>query len=325
MILKIFTLLGGIAVFLTGLKFISDNFTELIGNKVNRLLGKVSESFFGCAFIGAGATALMQSSVAVNMMAVSLAESKIMTLNGACATIIGTNVGTTVTAQLTSLQNGVNVVTPIGHFLAFSGVIACEVFKGKAKVWGLMLTGFGFVFIGIDVMSTAMKSFYSYDWFKNFFLIKSPPIVLLNGFIITSLCQSSSVVTSILVILAGNEVIAVEQAVYMILGANVGSCTAVIFASKDKNESAREVALFNLVFNLFGTVVFFMIMLFFGDGVTAFLVKISGSKSKAVADFHTLFNIIFGVISFPCMNFLIATVKFIVENERKTKKINQKA
>lgn len=317
LILKIFTLFGGIAVFLTGLKSVSDNFILLIGEKLNEKLKKMSSSSFRCALLGTFATALCQSSAAVNMVAVSFAERGIMGLKGACALIVGTNVGTTVTAQLTSLSGGVGLVVPLGYFIAFTGVVIGEIDRGKSATLGKAFTGLGFIFIGINIMTTAMKGFYDYEFFLNFFLIKSPPILLLNGFFITSLCQSSSVVTSMLVILSGSKIITVERAIYMILGANIGSCTAVIFASKAKNDGARKVALFNFVFNLFGALVFFIPMVFAGNYISDFLVKISGGESKAVANFHTLFNLVFGIISLPVMGVFTKIVDFLVK-ERKT-------
>lgn len=312
MILNIFILLGGIAVFLTGLKLVSDNFTLLIGEKISEKLKKLSSSSVGCALLGAGATALTQSSVAVNMIAVSFAEKGIMSLKGACAAVVGTNVGTTITAQLTSLSGGNGFVVPIGYLIAFFGVILREINNDKLLPYGNAVAGLGFIFIGINVMTVSMQSFYSEERFLNFFLIKSPPILLLNGFFITSVCQSSSVVTSMLVILSGGKIITVERAIYMILGANVGSCTAVIFASKEKNACARKVAYFNLVFNLLGAVILFIPMIFAGDIVSAFLVKISGSEGKAVADFHTLFNLIFGILSLPVMEKLTKITDFLV-------------
>lgn len=297
----IFELLGGIAIFLSALKMLTKNFSAVLGGRLKRYVYVATKSKCLGVLSGAFVTALMQSSVAVNVLAVSLVENSIITLTGACAVIIGTNIGTTVTAQIVSLSLGGGAInaSAIGAFIAFLGFILGEIRGGKFKVKGDVVFGFGIIFVGIKLMTTAMENFYDKPWFVNFFLVKSPPISLLNGFFITAICQSSSVVTTMLVILTESGILNLDGAIYMILGANIGSCTAVIFASDSLSVQAKRAAWFNLLFNAVWAIVFFFIMLVCGKNVTDFLLRISRSKSGAVANFHTLFNVVFGISTIP--------------------------
>lgn len=317
-----FELLGGVAVFLSGLKIIAASFSSLTDGKLKKPLQKVSENKYLGVILGAGVTALTQSSVAVNTLAVALVESGALTLSGACAVIIGTNIGTTVTAHLVSVAfNGGLNVPAIGAFVAFIGFLFEGNKNGKISVMGKIFLGFGFVFIGVKTMSLAMESFYDESWFKNLFLIKNPAISLLNGFFITALCQSSSVVSGTLVILATNKIVSVENAVYMIAGANIGSTVAVIFAADKLGLNAKRAAYFNLLFNLVSAAVFFVISLIFGKQISSFLVKISAGEGGAVANFHTLFNLIFGVLALPFLKKLSdLLIKIFPEKSEKRKK-----
>ena len=301
-ILNLLLILGGVAVFLVGLTRISDNFSAIIGRGVERAIKKAAKSRTLCALIGSAVAGVSQSSAAANMVVVSLADSGVLPSLSACAVIVGTNVGTTVTAQLVALTVDKELlVAAVGSLLAFLG-LCLGLFKAeKIKALGKILSGFGFVFIGINLMTTFTKSLYNYDWFKGLFLVKSPLIVLLNGFFITAICQSSSVVTSMLVILSGGGIIGLEQAIYMILGANVGSCVLVIFAASIKGAVAQKTAVFNLVFNGLGAAVGFLLMIGFGDSICLLLQKTAQTNSGAVANFHTVFNIASAVVALPLL------------------------
>lgn len=315
----VFELFGGIAIFLSALKMLSKNFSAVLGGRLKRYVYTATESKYLGVLSGAFVTALMQSSVAVNVLAVSLVESSAITLTGACAVIIGTNIGTTVTAQIVSLSLGGGAInaSAIGAFVAFLGFLLGEISSGKFKQKGDLIFGFGIIFVGIKLMTTAVETFYDKPWFINFFLVKSPPISLLNGFFITAVCQSSSVVTTMLVILTEGGILNLDGAVYMILGANIGSCTAVIFASDSLSVQAKRAAWFNLLFNAAWAIIFFFIMLVCGKNVTDFLLRFSRSKSGAVANFHTLFNVVFGVLTIPFLPVIEKGLMFLYKEKPK--------
>ncbi len=316
MVWKVFELLGGIAVFLSGLKFLADNFYAVLGGGLKQKIRRVTDSKCVGVLLGAGATMITQSSVAVNMMVVSLAENSVMPLSNACAVIIGTNIGTTVTAQIVSLTATEGfTASAIGSLICFIGFCLSRVKSQKTSSCGKMLFGFGLVFIGVDIMTGACENFYDKSWFKKFFLIKSPPISLLNGFFITAVCQSSSVVTSMLVILSASGTISVATAIYMILGANIGSSVAVILASGKTSVSGKRAAYFNLVFNAVGAAITFVIMLFFEKPIENLFIKTSYSTGGAVANFHTFFNVASGVLCIPFLDFLASFLQKAIPYE----------
>lgn len=303
MVWNIFGLLGGIAVFLSGLKILADNFYRSLGGGLKNKIRCVTKSKCLSVLVGAGTTALMQSSVAVNMMVVSLAENSVISLASACAVIIGTNIGTTVTAQIVSLTSSEGlIVTAIGSLICFAGFCLSQVSAPKFSSVGKMLFGFGIVFIGVNIMGGYCETFYDKSWFKNFFLIKSPPISLLNGFFITAVCQSSSVVISMLVILSSSGAVSVACAIYMILGANIGSSVAVILASGKMSVFGKRAAYFNLVFNAVGAAVTFVITLLFEKPIENLFIKTSFSLGGAIANFHTFFNLVSGVLCIPFLD-----------------------
>lgn len=324
MVWNIFGLLGGIAVFLSGLKILAENFYQSLGGGLKEKIRRVTKSKCLSVLVGAGTTAIMQSSVAVNMMVVSLAENSVISLSSACAVIIGTNIGTTVTAQIVSITSSESlIVTAIGSLICFSGFCLSQISSQKFSSVGKMLFGFGLVFIGINIMGGYCETFYDKSWFKNFFLIKSPPISLLNGFFITAACQSSSVVISMLVILSSSGAVSVACAIYMILGANIGSSVAVILASGKMSVSGKRAAYFNLVFNAVGAAVAFFITLLFQKPIENLFINTSYSLGGAIANFHTFFNLVSGVLCIPFLDGLSKLLEKSVDL-KKGKSDNQK-
>ena len=308
-------LLGGIAVFLLGLRFIGENTERALGSRIKSWLNQATDNKFTATLLGAGITAFAQSSVAINMAVVSLVDAGVVSFLGACAVIVGTNIGTTVTAQLVSLSFGAVDVTAIGSLVCFFGLILSSVKKGKLRFVGDIFIGFGLVFIGIEIITDTVKNFYDYSWFINFFTVKSAPILLLIGFFITAACQSSSVVSGILVILAADGKVDFYSSIFVILGANIGSSVAVIFASRKKGLTARRAALFNLVFNAIGAAVFALFFFFFKDFFTNLFVN--GSLPRAVANFHTFFNLAAAIVLLPFLN-VLKKLCFFIERDKKS-------
>jgi len=297
--LSIIGVLGGITVFLLGLRLISRNMGLFVTGRLSSAVYKATDNVFSAVGIGAGVTAFAQSSVAINMVVVSLVDGGAIPMCGACAVVIGTNVGTTITAQLTSFSFGTFDVAAIGALIAFIGFLLSALSDEKAAAAGGIMLGFGLVFMGIEILTEKAQAFYGYEWFGRFFLIDSPAILLLNGFIITAVCQSSSVVSSMLVILSAGGLIPFEHSVFMILGSNIGSTICVMLFSAKKSLAARKVAFFNFLFNLFGAAIFTVIMLFFGGQTSLLFTSTSRSAGRAVANFHTFFNVASGVIALP--------------------------
>ena len=298
MISEIMLFLGGIAVFSLGLRFIGENFGSAAGDRVSLSIKKTTENPFAAILFGVGTTALAQSSVAIDMAVVSLVDAGAVSFLSACAVVIGANVGTTVTAQLVSFSFSAFSVTAIGSLVCFSGFLLSN-FKGRrSRAAGDIMIGFGLIFIGIEIMTETINLFYDSKIFIALFSAKSLPIMLLNGIMITAICQSSSVVSSILVILAADGKVDFQSAVFIMLGANVGSCFAVINASKNNGVYSRRVAIFNLLFNALGALMFAAVFSVTGDFFTGLFIK-GANTARAVANFHTFFNTVTAVIAFP--------------------------
>ncbi len=314
LILSFFSILGDLALFMLGLKLISDNASKIFGEKLSSIIHKSTSNPLSAIGLGSLVTAFFQSSVATNMVLISLVESGTVAFMGACAVVIGTNVGTTITAQLVSLSFGQFDITAFGTVFLFIGFLLSLSKREKISNFGNVGMGFGLVFVGIKLLTSEIESFYVYPWFRNIFLIKSPAILLLNGFFITAICQSSSVVSTMLVILSGAGLITLDSAIYLLLGANVGTCIAVIIFCKNKSIVSRQVAVFNLLFNIVGVIVFVIIMAFWSNQVISLFSNVS-SCGRAVANFHTFFNIVSGLLITPIISPLANLSQKIVGSE----------
>ncbi|MBO7525514.1 MAG: Na/Pi cotransporter family protein [Clostridia bacterium] len=316
MISEIMLFLGGIAVFSLGLRFIGENFGSAAGDRVSLSIKKTTENPFAAILFGVGTTALAQSSVAIDMAVVSLVDAGAVSFLSACAVVIGANVGTTVTAQLVSFSFSAFSVTAIGSLVCFSGFLLSN-FKGRrSRAAGDIMIGFGLIFIGIEIMTETINLFYDSKIFIALFSAKSLPIMLLNGIIVTAICQSSSVVSSILVILAADGKVDFSGAVFFMLGANIGSCFAVINASKNKGIVSRRVALFNLIFNFFGAIIFAAAYCVSKDTFVKIFTG-GANVSRAIANFHTFFNTASALAAFPFLKPLCSlTVKLMPEKSK---------
>ncbi len=305
MVIKnILLLLGSIAVFLSGLKLISDEVSALSGEKMKKTIRAVAGTRCGAALAGCATTALAQSSIATNMIVIGFVEGGVMSFQQAAAAIMGTNVGTTMTAQLVSFSaaGGGFDITAIGCGFAFIGVLL-KLFKSeKTRSVGGALCGFGFVFIGLMLMTNAVESFKNYVWFKNLFLVENPLLLFLNGLVITAVIQSSSVATGMMVVLGSLGLLPFEKSAFLILGSNIGTCIPVVFASANKSAEAKKAALFNVVFNAIGSFLFFIPLALLGSKVNSLPLFKGRAIGRKIANFHTFFNLAVCLILVPFLN-----------------------
>ncbi|MBR1868318.1 MAG: Na/Pi cotransporter family protein, partial [Clostridia bacterium] len=279
-----------------------------------------SDNAFLGVGIGAGVTAVAQSSAAIDIVVVEMVEKGLLSLYGACAVIMGANVGTTVTAQIISLSGTTFFnVTAIASFIGFIGLAVKFVKKGSGKPIGDMMIGFGLLFIGLDIMSERIGCFKGFTWFRNIFLIDNNFILFLNGVAITAIMQSSSAMTGIMAILANGGLMPFKNATFLILGANVGSCFAVIISSLRKSAAARRAAYFNLLFNLFGSALFFIPLSLWGDQISIFISS-GRNVGRAIADFHTVFNMAVTLVSLPLLKAFTGFLNYLIKDQRPTKR-----
>lgn len=314
MINALITLFGGIAIFLYGLKNISSGTESLITNTKTNALSALEGRPIAGALLGMAVAGVTQSSVAISFITVSLVEVGALSFAASAPIIIGANVGTTVTAQLVSLSGGGG--SAIGAISSIIGLLTAFCKKDWVKRIGEVAFGLGFVFAGLSIMDTSIHSLVGYGWFKSLFLLSSPIVLFLNGLILTAVVQSSSAVTGITVLLASSGLVDFKTAVFLTLGSNVGSCFSVIVASLNKSLQARRASLFNLLFNLLGAVIFFPILLIFGNVAESLFLAFSTSLGRAIANFHTVFNLVCALLFMPFCGKLTSLIAKVVTDKR---------
>ena len=319
MFISLLALFGGIAIFLFGLKTISQGTESFITGAKKRVLNKVIKTPLLGALTGMVVAGVTQSSVAVSFITVGLVESGLIPFIASAPIIMGANVGTTVTAQLVSLSGGSGVI--IGSISSIIGLLLGFSKNQRAKMIGDALMGLGLIFAGLSIMDTEIVKLVDFGWFKSLFLINSPVALFLNGMIMTAVVQSSSAITGITVLLSGKGLIGFKNAVYLTLGSNVGSCFSVVVASATKSLQARRTSIFNLVFNFIGAMIFFPIIIIFGDKLTALFLNDNTDLKRAIANFHTIFNLFSAILLLPFYKLLTTVIeKFIVDKPTSSKK-----
>ena len=295
-----FSLLGGLALFLYGMQMMSNGLEAAAGNKMKQILEKLTANRFLGVLVGAGITAVIQSSSATTVMVVGFVNSGMMTLKQAVWIIMGANIGTTITGQLIALDVGA-----IAPLLAFLGV-ALVVFVKKQKVhhYGLILAGLGILFVGMDMMSAAMMPLRESETFVALLTKFSNPILgILAGAIFTAIIQSSSASVGILQALASSGLIGLGNAVYVLFGQNIGTCITAILAAIGTSRNAKRTTIIHLMFNLIGTTIFTIVCILtpLTDVVEAFT---PDNVAAQIANMHTLFNVVTTLLLLPFGTYL---------------------
>jgi len=264
-IFSIITLVGGLAFFLYGMEVMSSGLEKLAGGKMEQILRKLTSNPFSGLALGAGVTAVIQSSSAVTVMLVGLVNSGIMQLRQAIGVIMGSNIGTTITAWVLSLAGidsnnvAVKLFKPenFSPIIAFIGIIMIMMSKKpKRKNIGSICLGFAVLMFGMELMSGAVKPLAEVPEFTNILtLFKNPILGVLAGTIFTAIIQSSSASVGVLQALSLTGAIPFSSAIPIIMGQNIGTCISAILASAGANRAAKRVAVVHILFNIIGTVV----------------------------------------------------------------------
>lgn len=307
-----FSLLGGLALFLYGMQMMSNGLEAAAGNKMKQILEKLTANRFLGVLVGAGITAVIQSSSATTVMVVGFVNSGMMTLKQAVWIIMGANIGTTITGQLIALDVG-----ELAPLFAFAGV-ALIVFVKKQKVhhYGLIVAGLGILFIGMEMMSGAMMPLRESEVFVSLMTKFSNPVLgILAGAVFTAVIQSSSASVGILQALAGSGLIGLSNAVYVLFGQNIGTCITAILAAIGTSRNAKRTTVIHLMFNLIGTAIFTVVCI--TTPLTALVESFTpGNVSSQIANMHTLFNIVTTLLLLPFGNYLArAAVRILPEKQ----------
>lgn len=288
-------LLGGLALFLYGMQMMSGGLEAAAGNRMKQILERLTANRFLGVLVGAGITAVIQSSSATTVMVVGFVNSGMMALRQAVWIIMGANVGTTITGQLIALDVG--AMAPL---LAFAGVLMV-VFIKKLHVqhYGQIIAGLGILFIGMGMMSDSMVPLRESQAFVDLMTRFSNPLLgILAGALFTAIIQSSSASVGILQALAVSGVIGLENAVFVLFGQNIGTCITAVLASVGTGRNAKRATVIHLIFNVFGTILFTVICILFPltsvvEGLTP------GNPSAQIANMHTVFNLVTTLLLLP--------------------------
>lgn len=288
-------LLGGLALFLYGMQMMSSNLEAVAGNRMKQILERLTANRFLGILVGAGITAIIQSSSATTVMVVGFVNSGLMTLNQAIWIIMGANIGTTITGQLIALDIGA-----LAPLIAFVGVVPIVFFKNKkAQHIGGIIAGIGVLFIGMGMMSDSMMPLRESEVFVQFMTQFSNPFLgILAGAVFTAIIQSSSASVGILQALAKSGVVTLDSAVYVLFGQNIGTCITAVLASIGTGRNAKRTTIIHLSFNVIGTIVFVTICSFLP--FTEWMTELApGDPVAQIANVHTIFNITTTILLLP--------------------------
>lgn len=315
-------LLAGVGVFIVGMNFMSEALEKSAGSGMKRLLERISNNRFSGVGIGAGVTAIIQSSSATSVMVIGLVNAGVMTLMQATPIIMGANIGTTITGVLVALKN--DYFNMLMYVFAFAGVMMGFFKSQKIKLAGLLCSGLGLIFVGLNVMSSeqAFGNPLVENMFTNIFSrIDFPLLLIFIGVIFTALIQSSSAATGVVITMVGAGVLPLDLALFIVLGANIGTCVTALLASIGANANSKRIALIHFTFNVIGTVLFTVIIWIFKEPVVNLLVSLfPGSDPMSlqmrVSVFHVIFNVTTTCILLPFVKQLVDYSSKIIKDKK---------
>lgn len=318
MMLIAIELMGGLGLFVSGMNMMSRGIEKVAGNRLRGILEAFTKNRFLGLLVGLFFTAVIQSSSAATVMVVTFVNSGLMKLAEASGIILGANIGTTVTAMLVAFR-----LSAIAPFFVFAGAIMVNyVKKPIIRKTGEIVLGFGLLFVGISTMSAAMGALREIPEVITFFgNFTNPFLAVVLGLVITSVVQSSSVTVSILVVMASQGLVNMHICMFVILGCNIGACTSAVLSAVGGTKNAKRAALIHLLFNIFGTILMFVLILFFGEQIEEIIYFFSGHGQDAanlgrnIAWTHFLFKVFQVIVFYPFMNLIIKCTYLLVPGE----------
>lgn len=323
-IMNILLMLGGVAVFMFGMKQMSSGLEQSAGSGIRNLFKKINKNRVINYGIGIGATALVQSSSASSIMTVGLAHANIVTVKQGSGFILGAKVGTTLTAfmfALSGVSKGGFSMSSVFAAIAFVGVmIVFSTSNERLNKIAPFLIGFGMLFIGMEVMETAIggaDSTLSIELSKvfKFEIMQNPILLLLLGILFTGIIQSSTAATGVFIAFLASGVISnIDQSFFLLMGANIGTCSDGIMASLTTNANGKRIALFHVITSVFGAIAFSIILVLFRTPITNMFESLFPGKPQfSLATFNLIYNTIYTLVLLifidPLINFVTRLVK----------------
>ncbi|MCI9325069.1 MAG: Na/Pi cotransporter family protein [Lachnospiraceae bacterium] len=307
-IFSVLTMVGGLALFLYGMDVLGDGLKKVSGGKLEIILEKLTSNKLMAILLGAGVTAVIQSSSATTVMVIGFVNSGIMKLSQAVGVILGANVGTTVTAWLLSLTGleGSSLVLQLLKPSSFSPILAIVAViilsmskKGKHKDVATIMIGFAVLMIGMDTMSNAVKPLAEIPEFTNILLMFSNPVLgMLIGLVLTAIMQSSSASIGILQAMCVSGAVSYSTAIPIIMGQNIGDCVAALLSSASAGRMAKRAAFVNLYYKIIKAAVF-MAVFYTLNAFLHFAFLGKPASALGVAVIHTAFNVVSVILIYP--------------------------
>lgn len=320
----ILSFLGGFGLFLFGMEYMGEGLQKAAGSRMKNILGALTQNRLLGVLVGAGVTALIQSSSATTVMVVGFVNVGLLSLRQAVGVIMGANIGTTITSWIVALGEWTTFLKPAVLAPIFIVVgVALIMFSKKAhlKSIGQILFGFGGLFLGLDMMSNAAKPLSKLESIKNLFLLlgSNPVLGVLTGAVVTAIIQSSSASVGILQALALAGLVPWGSAIYIILGQNIGTCITAILSSIGASINAKRAATIHFLFNLIGTIIFGMLaVILFNFAIPSLRNELIDVTQISIV--HTIFNVLSTIILFPFGNFLVFLAESLVKGKSKEKR-----
>ena len=304
-------LLAGVGIFIVGMNFMSSALEKSAGSGMKRMLGKIAGNRFSGVALGAGVTAIIQSSSATSVMVIGLVNAGVMTLMQATPVLMGAKIGTTITGVLVALKN--DYFDMAMYLLAFIGVMMGFAKKEKIKIAGSLCCGLGIIFVGLSIMSSdqAFGNELVKQMFTGIFAaIRFPLLLVVVGIIFTALIQSSSAATGIVITMVGAGVLELDLALFIVMGANIGTCVTALLASIGGSANAKRVTLIHFTFNIIGTVFFAALVWIFKAQAINILSSLFPGEDRMslqmrVSAFHVIFNVVTTVLLLPFVKQLV--------------------
>lgn len=319
----IFKFVGGLGMFLYGMGAMADGLQRFAGNKLQRLLEILTTNRFLGVLVGAGVTAIIQSSSATTVMVVGFVNAGIINLLQATGIIMGANIGTTITSWIVSMSEWGEVLKPefFAPVLFGIGAFITMFAKSHKKREGAeILIGFALLFIGLSFMSGSIAPYRNAPIFSESFRVlgQNPILGVLVGLTVTAVIQSSSASVGILQTLAINGMVNWQSAVFITLGQNIGTCVTALLSSIGASRTAKQAAVIHLLFNIVGTVIFGILFFFVFMANPEFAAL--PADSIGISIFHTVFNVSNTAILFPFAGLLVKASQILVKEKAEDKK-----
>lgn len=314
-------LAGGLGLFLFGMKLMGDGLEMAAGSKLRGMIERLTKNKYMGALVGLVVTAVIQSSSATTVMVVGFVNAGLMNLAQAVGVIMGANIGTTATGVMIAIN-----LTAIAPLAVLIGVVMISFIKrNSVKHIGQIIAGFGILFMGMKMMSTAMEPLSESEVFTSLMTSFSNPLLgVLVGLVFTAIIQSSSASVGVLQALGAAGAITLPSAIYVIYGQNIGTCVTALISSVGTSKTARRTAVVHLMFNVFGAILFIVISMLFPFAELVQRIA-PGNVMAQISIVHVIFNIVCTAIMLPLSSLLVKVACKVIPGSDPVKSSNSLA